>query len=824
MTDREWIIRIQECIRSDDRQCMDALKQAEATSSGLEQYRFSVACRMLLYWFRYRSGSITKTDFYSSLRSFLLVWNTDLVLSDLHIETNHYGLIQNHSTGNVIVNYDTPQYLTDRFLKAAYMQEASAETSASSVQYDLSTNPFVASLTGFTHYKSMAQKLAVTGALKTPDGYTTLIAMLTGGGKSLVTQTVSYQKRYGLTLVIVPTISLMLDQERNAKSIIHSDTANEIFSYYSQKDMTAFLSAMDDQRARILFVSPEALIRNHILREAILKANRTQYIKNLIIDEAHIVTEWGSSFRVDYQCLDSFQRLLLSDNPSLRTFLMSATYSKETVRQLRHFYSNENRWIEIRCDRLRHEPRYCIIKASGYHDRLDKLEELVGVLPRPMIIYVNAPDTADRVQGHLRNFGINNTRVFTGLTSNSEREELIRQWANQDFDLMIATCAFGVGVDKKDVRTVLHLYVPENPDKYYQEAGRGGRDGLPCLSVILYTEEDIDKAFKRMQKVLKTDKLSGRWFSMLQSPKTTRKAGNILIDTSVKPSYNETDGFWTEVHDTDISWNVYVLLLLRRKSLIDILDVTYENSRYLFKIRLRDYTINAPSDEANALFDTVRKDEWDKIYREYEQMRSSLRKSDRICWSEMFNEVYNLTEEYCAGCNAHSNIINEETVRFPLLQSIPALPHLCDQRISDLMDHAQQMLIISDPEEQKALIPLIVKRGIDGIVSEQGNDEIDRAVLSVKADSDCLLMHQRGFYDLSSKGQFYLTGSLLIVFPDDEYETLKMYETAQKLCRCCQTKIIYVACQDHFLSKRGKRLSEITDGPCKQAYLLMKGE
>lgn len=824
MTDREWIIRIQECIRSDDRQCMDALKQAEATSSGLKQYRFSVACRMLLYWFRYRSGSITKTDFYSSLRSFLLVWNTDLVLSDFHIETNHYGLIQNHSTGNVIVNYDTPQYLTDRFLKAAYMQEASSESSASSVQYDLSTNPFVASLTGFTHYKSMAQKLAVTGALKTPDGYTTLIAMLTGGGKSLVTQTVSYQKRDGLTLVIVPTISLMLDQERNAKSIIHSDTTNEIFSYYSQKDMTAFLSALDDRRARILFVSPEALIRNHILREAILQANRSQYIKNLIIDEAHIVTEWGSSFRVDYQCLDSFQRLLFSDNPSLRTFLMSATYSKETVRQLRHFYSNENRWIEIRCDRLRHEPRYCIIKASGYHDRLDKLEELVGVLPRPMIIYVNAPDTADRVQGHLRNFGINNTRVFTGLTSNSEREELIRQWANQDFDLMIATCAFGVGVDKKDVRTVLHLYVPENPDKYYQEAGRGGRDGLPCLSVILYTEEDIDKAFKRMQKVLKTDKLSGRWFSMLQSPKTTRKAGNILIDTSVKPSYNETDGFWTEVHDTDISWNVYVLLLLRRKSLIDILDVTYENNRYLFKIRLHDYTINAPSDEANALFDTVRKDEWDKIYREYEQMRSSLRKSDRICWSEMFNEVYHLTEEYCAGCNAHSNIINEETVRFPLLQSILALPHPCDQRISDLMGYAQQMLIIADSEEQKALIPLIVKSGIDGIVSEQGNDEIDRIVLSVKADSDCLLMHQHGFYALSSKGQFYLTGSLLIVVPDDEYETLKMYETAQKLCRCCQTKIIYIACKDYFLSKRGKRLSEITDGPCKQAYLLMKGE
>ena len=190
----------------------------------------------------------------------------------------------------------------------------------------------------------------------------------------------------------------------------------------------------------------------------------------------------------------------------------------------------------------------------------------------------------------------------------------------------------------------------------------------------------------------------------------------------------------------------------------------------------------------------------------------------------MFNEVYHLTEDYCAGCNAHSNIINEETMHFPLLQNIPALPHPCNRNIAEMMDHAQQMLIIADLEEQRSLIPHIVKRGIDGIVSEQGHEEIDHIVLSMHTDSECLLMHQRGFYDLSSKGQFYLTGSLLIVLPDDEYEILKLYEAAQKLCKYCQTQIMYMACQDHFLSKRGKRLSEMTDGPCKQAYLLMKGE
>ena len=102
--------------------------------------------------------------------------------------------------------------------------------------------------------------------------------------------------------------------------------------------------------------------------------------------------------------------------------------------------------------------------------------------------------------------GFINIKTFTGETKSDERRELIDDWVNNKYDLMIATSAFGVGVDKPDVRTVIHLYMPESSDTYYQELGRGGRDGLPSLSVMCIDEDDIANAYNHVGKVLTTDK------------------------------------------------------------------------------------------------------------------------------------------------------------------------------------------------------------------------------------------------------------------------------------------------------------------------------
>ena len=192
----------------------------------------------------------------------------------------------------------------------------------------------------------MAQKLAVYGALHLPDGYAALISLPTGGGKSLITQTLAYQ-REGLTIVVVPTVSLAIDQVRTAKKIVQSSHVDEeIFFYSSGVAIAPILQAIEKKTAKMLFISPEALLKNEGFAEAVKKANEARYLRNLVIDEAHIVVDWGASFRVDYQCLESWRRRLLASNPGIRTVLLSATFDELCCTVLKDFFlkAAKNGW------------------------------------------------------------------------------------------------------------------------------------------------------------------------------------------------------------------------------------------------------------------------------------------------------------------------------------------------------------------------------------------------------------------------------------------------------------------------------------------------
>ena len=174
-----------------------------------------------------------------------------------------------------------------------------------------------------------------------------------------------------------------------------------------------------------------------------------------------------------------------------------------------------------------------------------------------MVVYVMRPNQAEKVKEMAADIGITNVETFTGKTKSDERSRIIEEWSENKFDIIIATSAFGVGVDKSDVRTVLHLYVPDNPNAYYQELGRGGRDGLPCLSVMcVYPEEDLESAFVMTDKVLGSEKILGRWESMLNSHTSTRGIDSYTLDTSVKPNYNSVD-YAEDTSTVDQKWNIY---------------------------------------------------------------------------------------------------------------------------------------------------------------------------------------------------------------------------------------------------------------------------
>lgn len=780
----------------------------------------AVAERMINAYQRFMSNQTfeKQIEFECSLRNFLLFLKTSVTIKDYNLLTpNCFGLKVNYSNDSIYANFELPNYVNETFVRTIFdnqqVQKVADDTAIKVV------NPYIYKLTKqkFMTFKSIEQQLAVIGALRVPAGYTAMVAMSTGGGKSLITQTVSYQYDNGLTIIIVPTISLMLDQQRNASSIIKPDNKKEIMYYHSGCNVDELISALDKNLVRMLFISPEALIKNIRIQDSILKANSKGHLKNLVIDEAHIIIEWGASFRVDFQCLDSFKRLLVKDNPSLRTYLLSATFSKKVVDNLKMFYGDDDRWIEIRLDALRKEPRFDIIKCNSYTEKHDRIKELVCKLPRPMIIYVNSPDDAEKVQHELAKVGFDNTRIFTGKTKSIDRERIINEWISDKFDLMIATCAFGVGVDKKDVRTVIHSYIPSSADQYYQECGRGGRDGLPCLSVMLYTDDDIKATMSMTQKVLTVEKLCGRWFSMLNNRKTNIRLDSIVIDTSVKPNYSDTDSFYVDVNNADITWNVYVILLLRRARMIEITDVKYSDDRYIFNIRLIDKRIRFDCEQTIEIFNSIRDDESKSIYMEIKELTSKLRRVGKSCWSSMFNDIYLLTEEYCAGCNNHNDIRSERGNHFPLKKPIFYPVSIPEGKLCDVMTGTKEMLIICEEDSYEIIQNLLI--GADIIIIPDESELAFRLLNSkiIKPTQYC--MGYSEFFDLSRMNSYYyLSGNIVFYIGDDQ----ELAERVLNISHDKEYNRVYVVNSDFYIAKRNKNISELVNGACKYDYIIKK--
>ena len=275
-----------------------------STASSEEEHYFSAATQLIKNWRLYKADHSFQVDFEITLRDFLLLIKSTIKINDYKLSKYGVENLSLFELNNTIgVSPAFPKYINNDFVHQCY-RSIDVENKQST---QLKTNKYISELTGFSHFKSKEQKMAVLGALNAPEGHTTLISMSTGGGKSLVVQTVAYQSA-GFTLVIVPTVSLMLDQVRNARLILKPENPDEI-SYYSSDSDTAKTAKLIKQGViKILFISPEAIIKNDLLRSTIEKENEKGNLDNLIIDEAHIVVEWGTSFRIDFQCLDALRK------------------------------------------------------------------------------------------------------------------------------------------------------------------------------------------------------------------------------------------------------------------------------------------------------------------------------------------------------------------------------------------------------------------------------------------------------------------------------------------------------------------------------------
>ena len=215
--DKEYIISKVEKVINGEELSIDI--DYNSGKSAKEFFYLNTVKRLFRAFELYQKNESYLNDYLLALRDYLLVFDVSIRLSNSDaIKENKFGISLDEVEDKYFASYQLPQDINEKFVKDAFGR--GENHSKSSIEDErLITNPMIYHLTGYSKFKSLDQKIAVYGALNTPEGYTSLVSLPTGGGKSLVTQTISYQKE-GLTIVVVPTVSLAIDQERVTKNVI----------------------------------------------------------------------------------------------------------------------------------------------------------------------------------------------------------------------------------------------------------------------------------------------------------------------------------------------------------------------------------------------------------------------------------------------------------------------------------------------------------------------------------------------------------------------------------------------------------------------------
>lgn len=424
----------------------------------------------------------------------------------------------------------------------------------------------------YPSWQSQAQKEATWMMLNAGPGSTSLVALPTGSGKSLCFQTVA-RFSTGVTIVVVPTVALAIDQWRSAREVL--DQIPDIKPHYFASgdpdlDPEQVASDLRTGACRLVFTSPESLVSGR-LRSVVEELIRTNRFDNLIIDEAHIIETWGINFRVEFQLLSSLLRKWRRDSANrLRTYLLSATFTRDTKAVLQSLFFESGEWNEFVSQRLRPEISYYRQKFSNESDREGALIDCLWHLPRPAIVYTTEVKESERLFRKLRSIGFRRVGCFNGETRASERRRQLLDWRSNNIDLMIATSAFGLGVDKADVRSVIHACFPENTHRYYQEVGRGGRDGNSAIAVLLPTQKDIRVAQNMAPTLLGEENAQSRWEAMWSGKRGVEGEPYTFL---FNPTIRRQGLLGTRTYGENTRWNKRLLLQLLRAGKIEILDL-----------------------------------------------------------------------------------------------------------------------------------------------------------------------------------------------------------------------------------------------------------
>ena len=441
---------------------------------------------------------------------------------------------------------------------------------------EIEADPMFARVTGRATHPIPEQREAVRQVALAPPGAVTHVVLPTGAGKTLVGLLPALANPGQQVIVIVPTIAIALDQERSIREDSYPggvwDGAPEELAWHGAlppEQRAAIRERLLAGTQRVLFTSPESMVTS--LESTLLSAANRGRIHTLVFDEAHLISSWGLDFRPEMQLVASVREQLIaatarSGNETIRTVLLTATLDRRSLELNSALFGGGGERSVVGAPALRTEPRFLRVQVADDAERFEQLTELMSVLPRPAIVYATKVATAVAAERHLREAGFRRLALFTGDTDGGSRGQILADWRGIDapsrVDTVIGTAAFGLGVDQSNVRSVVHVEAPTSIGSYYQEVGRGGRDGHACVSILLANKQDLYGSGQVGDAtIIGPDKAWKRWKAMA----TTRSAGEpTTVDVRVVPEYLPFKNQKNEL------WNKNTLVLLERAGLLHL--------------------------------------------------------------------------------------------------------------------------------------------------------------------------------------------------------------------------------------------------------------
>ncbi|KAB2588164.1 protein DpdF [Streptomyces arboris] len=544
-------------------------------------------------------------------------------------------------------------------------------------------DPFWEHMLDYDHYLSRGQQQAARSLAMMPPGETAIVCLPTGHGKTPVALAACMLSgaHGGVSVLVVPTVVLAIDMERRIRSLLSRtdpNAAQRRYAYTGSLDAAAkrqIRDAIVSGRQGLVVASPEAVTMG--LQPALLEAAKAGHLHYLVLDEAHLVEQWGNDFRTAFQSLAAQRRSWLGaagQARAPRTVAMSATLTQQQVSTLENLFARPRKAKMVWASELRQEPAYFIDSFNGEPERFEAVLEAVTRLPKPMALYVARREDAKIWLQRLREAGMHRVATVHGDSTEEERRAALAGWSGRSddavvptrFDVIVGTSAFGLGIDLSDVRTVIHACLPETVDRYYQEVGRGGRDGSPSLAYLATTPGDLGIAQSlNRQNLITAPTAWERWWEgmFLQRPDSERDL--YRLNMTHRPAR------LAEGYRRHRSWNEQILNFMVRAGLIEIfppapprrapdetdptwerrLMAFYDQAPDLVDVDLRDGQTNNPSYFADAI-NRVRRDVRTAQNNALARMEQLIRR--QRCLADDLAEYYTVSGYFtmpaCRGC------------------------------------------------------------------------------------------------------------------------------------------------------------------------------